>query len=204
MQSMWKNPVISNLSKRIKYHSNPNIISLSSSSHRHIIYISLSSFSSSIKEQKMNGIKPIDLNNKLPGRPDFMEDEFENRQELEVLGLHETEISKTKAPDSRIFNPEYDPHYDPSEEDQVEVGKKTKSKQQHRIIKSNIKEDVVIEAEQISNMERLYSWIVLGMSVYCGMLAVRFYFMRDKLKQQKEQDKLTTENNSENLAPQTA
>merc|ERR1712228_1090393 len=74
------------------------------------------------------------------------------------------------------------------EEDQIEVGGK-KEKPQHRIIKSNVKEDVVIEMEAISNMERLYSWIVVFMSCYCGMLAVRFYFMRDALQKQREEIK---------------
>ena len=129
----------------------------------------------------------LDLNAELPGKPDFMEDDFEN-EELEVLGLHETEIKKQTAPDPRMFNPDYDPNYDPNEEDQVAVGGKDKTQTaQHRIIKSKIKEDVVIEAEAISSMERLYTWILLGLSLYLGMLATRFYFMRDRLKLEKEQ-----------------
>ena len=149
----------------------------------------ISSFCSSIKEHqpKINALD-IDLNKPLPGKPDFMDDDFDSTQELEVMGLYDTEITKKQAPDSRVFNAEYDPDYDPSEEDQVEVGRK-KEKPQHRIIKSNVKEDVVIEMEAISNMERLYSWIVVFMSCYCGMLAARFYFMRDALKKQKEEIK---------------
>ena len=125
------------------------------------------------------------MDSALPGKPDFMEDDFDSTQELEVLGLHETSISKQPAPDSRLFNPDYDPDYDPDAEDQIAVGGKTKQKAQHRIVKSTIKEDVVIEAEQVSSMERLYLWILLGTSVYLGMLSVRFYFMRDRLKLQK-------------------
>jgi len=130
---------------------------------------------------------PVDLNAALPGKPDFMEDDFEG-EELEVLGLHETEIKKQAAPDPRMFNPDYDPNYDPNEEDQVAVGGTDQTQRaQHRIIKSKIKEDVVIEAEAISSMERLYTWILLGLSLYLGMLATRFYFMRDRLKSEREQ-----------------
>merc|ERR550525_511780 len=142
----------------------------------------------------------VDLDAELPGKPDFMEDDFES-QELEVLGLHETEIKRQQAPDPRMFNPDYDPNYDPKQEDQIEVGGKDKTQvAQHRIIKSKIKEDVVIEAEAISSMERLYTWILLGLSVYLGMLAARFYFMRDRLKLEKEQIAKQKESSINNTA----
>merc|ERR1719433_171376 len=159
-------------------------------------------------EMAINGshFSNLDLNSELPGKPDFMEDDFES-QELEVLGLHETEIKKQQAPDPRMFNPDYDPNYDPKEEDQIEVGGKDKTQvAQHRIIKSKIKEDVVIEAEAISSMERLYTWILLGLSVYLGMLAARFYFMRDRLKLEKEQiakEKETNTVGNVNVEPST-
>merc|ERR1712228_385113 len=191
MQSILKNPLFSHSFKRVKcsnIHSSLSHIAYYQNTNT-INAISISSFCSSIKEQqiKING-SDIDLNKPLPNKPEWMDEDFDSTQELEVMGLYDTEITKKQAPDSRIFNAEYDPDYDPMEEDQIEVGGK-KEKPQHRIIKSNVKEDVVIEMEAISNMERLYSWIVVFMSCYCGMLAVRFYFMRDALKKQREEIK---------------
>jgi len=142
-----------------------------------------------------NDSKMQSLNTPLPGKPDFMHEDYEETQELEMLGLYDEEITKQKAPDSRVFNPDHDPNYDPSQEDQIEAGKKKKEKPQHRIIKSKVMEDVVIEAEAISTMERFYSWIVVLMSFYAGMLAVRFYFMQNELKKAKSGNQQNEEDN---------
>eukprot|EP01083_Nonionella_stella_P206702 751589_1 len=200
MQSLWKNPVISHVSKRVKCRATNNY-NMHSSLHRNFIHISRFASSSGMQKCNINGVHMTTLDSELPGKPDFMQDDFDSTQELEVLGLHDTIISKQQAPDSRVFNPEYDPHYDPNEEDQIEAGGKKQSAQ-HRIIKSNVKEDVVIEMEAISSMERLYTWLVLGVSVYCGMLAVRFYFMRDRLNQEREEIKQENieKKNQQNLA----
>lgn len=215
MKSLWKNPVISNIAKQTKPKYSPTMYHHSLLFHTNIIYSSRLSFCSSIKDYKTKSESPelsvngsnmsqriVDLDDELPGKPDFMDDGFEDEQELQVLGLHDTEIQSKQAPDSRIFNPEYDPEYDPSQEDQIEAGSK-KSPAQHRIIKSSVKEDVVIEMEAISHMERLYSWLLLGISVYAGMMVVRFYFMRDELKKERDdmekEEKIRNELIAQNL-----
>ena len=223
MQSLWKNPVISNVAKQmqmqIKYCPKSAYSQSLLSMNRSIMHLNQFShhpFCSSVKDQKpiqptpelkVNGTdmsqRHIDLDNELPGKPDFMSDDYDEYQELEVLGLHDTEIQSKPAPDSRMFNPDYDPDYDPNQEDQIEVGGK-KEKAQHRIIKSSVKEDVVIEMEGISSMERLYTLLVIGASCYCGMLAVRWYFMRDALKKQKEEEALSMDAENASATVQTS
>ena len=200
MQLLWKNPVISNVAKHAKYcPKSHSLLSINKS----IIHLNQFSFCASTKDQKtelsstpspeskVNGTdmsqRMLDLDRELPGKPEFMQDDYDEYQELEVLGLHDTVIKSKHAPDSRVFNPEYDPDYDPDAEDQIEVGAKKKDQPQHRIIKSTVKEDVVIEMEGISTTERIYTWLLLGCAVYAGMLTVRFLFMKDKLKKEREE-----------------
>lgn len=135
----------------------------------------------------------IILNNKfctkLPGRPEFMIEK--DNEEIELLGLHDNELKKTIKSDSRIWNPEWkkdEGELDWDKIDKIEKDKKN-SKQEHRLITSKLKQDIIIEIEETSIYERFYSFLLLGISFYIGRLCVRQYYMWtvdfEELRQQK-------------------
>ena len=141
---------------------------------------------------------------RLPGRPSFMDDLDE---EIEILEYQDDEIKKTKKADSRIWNPEYDEvdtekyeieyitdDEDEEDEDNENDGndenanansnektnnneKKIKKKVQHRVLTSSVREDIIVEYEEISGMERIYSWMVVFTAFYVGRLLVRYAYI---------------------------
>ena len=111
----------------------------------------------------------------------------------------EKHIKKIKTSGSQVINPNYDTKAkeasdeyeveyisdnDENEDDLVdEEGfdreglKPKKKKVQHSIISSSVKEDVIVEFEDISVLERIYSWTLILLAFYMGRLTVRWTYI---------------------------